>query len=288
MTLFLQAISNGLLVGGVYCLIGVGMTLIFGVMKIINAAHGDLMMIAMYVSFFLFVGIKLDPFLSLVVAVPALFAFGCVLHWGLLSKLRSAKPENSLILTWGVSLIVVNLFTLVFTGNYRSVTPGYATKTFHLGGVSVGVASFFGLLVAIALTTALYLFLLKSDFGLAVRALSQNEAGARVVGISVSRVQTLCFGLGAALAGAAGAVFSASSYMFPAIGGQFTVKAFEVIVLGGLGKVAGAFWAALLLGCAEALGGQYISLELKDAIGFLVFLAVLIVKPDGLFGRSRV
>ena len=278
---------NGILLGGLYCLLGIGMTLIFGVMRIINACHGDLLMIAMYLAFFLFTATRLDPFVSILVATPALFAIGCGIYSGLIRRMRREFEESSLILTWGIALVLENLFTLAFSADYRSIVTRYSTNTVTLAGISLSVPMAMSFAVAILLTTALYWFLLRSNLGRAIRAIAENRPAAQLMGINVERVQMISYGIGAALAGAAGAAFSSVFYMFPAIGGLFTVKAFEVIVLGGLGNVVGAFFAGILLAVAESLGAIFISSGLKDAVGFLIFVLVLIFRPAGLFGRGR-
>lgn len=284
----MQILANGILLGGLYCLLGIGMTLIFGVMRIINASHGDLLMFAMYLAFFLFTAVKLDPFVAIFVAMPVLFIVGCAIYSGLIRRLRGDFEENSLILTWGIALVLVNTFTVAFTADYRSIVTGYSTQNLTVAGISLSIPMLASFGVAVVLTAALYVFLLRSNLGRAIRAIAQNRPAAQLMGVNVERVQMISYGIGAALAGAAGAAFSSVFYMFPAIGGLFTVKAFEVIVLGGLGNVVGAFFAGILLAVTESLGAIFISTGLKDAFGFLMFMLVLIFRPAGLFGRSRV
>jgi branched-chain amino acid transport system permease protein len=288
LTVLIQVLVNSVLLGGLYCLLGIGMTLIFGVMRIINACHGDFLMVAMYIAFFLFTAIKLDPFISLFIATPALFVLGCGIYSFLIRRLRGEFEESSLILTWGVALVLENLFTIGFSADYRSIATSYSTQNVTLGGISLSVPMLLSFSVAVLLTAAMYTLLLRSNLGRAIRAIAQNKPAAQLMGINVERVQMLSYGTGAALAGAAGAAFSSVFYVFPAIGGLFTVKAFEVIVLGGLGNVVGAFFAGILLAVAESFGAVFISTGLKDAVGFLIFVLVLIFRPAGLFGRRRV
>jgi branched-chain amino acid transport system permease protein len=283
-----QILANGVLLGGLYCLLGIGMTLIFGVMRIINACHGDLLMVAMYIAFFLFTAVNLDPFVTIFIAMPVLFVFGCAIYSGLITRLRGEFEESSLILTWGIALVAQNVFTAAFSADYRSISTSYSTQNLTVAGISLSIPMLLSFGVAVLLTAALYVFLLRSNLGRAIRAIAQNKPAAQLMGINVERVQMICFGIGAALAGAAGAAFSSVFYMFPAIGGLFTVKAFEVIVLGGLGNVVGAFFAGILLAVTESLGAIFISTGLKDAFGFLIFMLVLIFRPAGLFGRTRV
>jgi branched-chain amino acid transport system permease protein len=283
-----QILANSILLGGLYCLLGIGMTLIFGVMRIINACHGDLLMVAMYIAFFLFTALKLDPFVSIFVAMPVLFVIGCGIYSGLIKRLRGEFEESSLILTWGIALVLENLFAVGFTADYRSISTSYSTQNVTVVGISLSIPMLLSFGVAMLLTAMLYVFLLRSNLGRAIRAIAQNKPAAQLMGVNVERVQMISYGIGAALAGAAGAAFSSVFYVFPAIGGMFTVKAFEVIVLGGLGNVMGAFFAGIVLAVAESLGAVFISTGLKDAVGFLIFILVLIFRPGGLFGRSRV
>jgi branched-chain amino acid transport system permease protein len=227
---------NGVLLGGLYCLLGIGMTLIFGVMRIINACHGDLLMVAMYLAFFLFTAIKLDPFVAIFVAMPVLFVLGCAIYSGLTDDGGRIR-ENSLVLTWGVALVLANLFSRRlqrWPPQHRHQLP---TTSTWLESRSASLLLSFG--VDVLLSVALYLLLLRSNLGRAIRAIAQNKTAAQLMGINVERVQMISYGIGAALAGAAGAAFSSVFYTFPAIGGLFTVKSFEVIVLGGLGNVVG-------------------------------------------------
>lgn len=284
----MQILANSILLGGLYCLLGIGMTLIFGVMRIINACHGDLLMVAMYIAFFLFTALKLDPFVSIFVAMPVLFVIGCGIYSGLIKRLRGEFEESSLILTWGIALVLENLFAVGFTADYRSISTSYSTQNVTVVGISLSIPMLLSFGVAMLLTAMLYVFLLRSNLGRAIRAIAQNKPAAQLMGVNVERVQMISYGIGAALAGAAGAAFSSVFYVFPAIGGMFTVKAFEVIVLGGLGNVMGAFFAGIVLAVAESLGAVFISTGLKDAVGFLIFILVLIFRPGGLFGRSRV
>jgi branched-chain amino acid transport system permease protein len=283
-----QILANSILLGGLYCLLGIGMTLIFGVMRIINACHGDLLMVAMYIAFFLFTALKLDPFVSIFIAMPVLFVIGCGIYSGLIKRLRGEFEESSLILTWGIALVLENLFAVGFTADYRSISTSYSTQNVTVAGISLSIPMLVSFGVAMLLTAMLYVFLLRSNLGRAIRAIAQNKPAAQLMGVNVERVQMISYGIGAALAGAAGAAFSSVFYVFPAIGGMFTVKAFEVIVLGGLGNVMGAFFAGIVLAVAESLGAVFISTGLKDAVGFLIFILVLIFRPGGLFGRSRI
>ena len=175
--MLVQVVANGVLLGGLYCLLGIGMTLIFGVMRIINACHGDLLMVAMYLAFFLFAAVKLDPFVTIFVATPVLFVVGCVIYSGLVRRLRGEFEENSLILTWGIALVLVNLFTAAFSADYRSIVTGYSTQSVTLAGISLSIPMMVSFAVAVLLTTALYIFLLRSN--LAGRSAQSPRTGRR-------------------------------------------------------------------------------------------------------------
>jgi branched-chain amino acid transport system permease protein len=284
----LQTLISGILLGGIYCLIGLGLTVIFGVMRIINASHGDLIMIAMYMSYFLHQFTGLDPLVSVIVTAPALFLLGCLIQQGLVSRLRGSYAEdNSLLLTFGIGLILANTILLLFTADFRVVETPYSRAVWHVAGLSISVAYVFSFAMALLFTAALYVFFMRSDIGLAIRATTQNRMAAELVGVDVARVSWISFGLGAALAGVAGALLTPIFYLYPTVGGLFTIKAFVIVVLGGMGSIVGAIYGGLALGIVESLGAVYVSTGYKDAIGFIAFLLILVFRPAGLAGGSR-
>jgi branched-chain amino acid transport system permease protein len=297
--LFVQVVIAGVLLGGLYSLIGLGMSLIMGVMRIINLAHGELMMVAMYITFALFSVVHLDPYLSLFVVLPALFLFGAALQKYLITPVmdvESVLPQNQVLLTVGIGLVLSNLAQLLFSADYKSVPVSYASKTIYwdvnAGGQTISLSFNFPFLVAfsiaIALGAALFLFLGKTDVGRMIRATAQDKRAAEIMGINTRRITYITFGLGAALVGAAGSLLAPVYYLYPAIGGPFTSKAFIITVLGGMGNIAGAVLGGVVLGLAESLGSVYISLGYKDAFGFIIFVLVLIFMPKGLLGKSSV
>src|SRR5512141_1874884 len=284
---FAQSLLSGVLIGGVYALIGIGLTLVFGVMRVINLAHGDLLMLGMYLAFFMFQLLHVDPFVSIVIVIPAMFAFGMLLQRAFLQRVLDALPQNPILLTIGLGLIMSNTMMLVFTSDYRILSTSYSSGSVTIAGISVSQPLFVSFVITAVITVALYLFLLKTDMGQAIRATAQDREAAQLMGINVRRMSIIAFGLGSALAGTAGALISPTYYIFPQVGGIFTLKAFVITVLGGMGSVVGATLGGILIGVTESMSAVYISSGWKDVVVFVLFLLVLLFKPSGLMGKSR-
>ncbi len=286
MDVFLQSLISGILLGGVYALIGTGLTLIFGVMRVINFAHGDLQMVGMYLTYLLFVHAGVDPFLSVLVTFPAMFLFGGLVQKVFINRVLDALPQNQILLTIGLGLIMSNTAMLVFTSDYKILTTSYSSGSVSLGGVSVSQPMAISFLITVAVTAALGWFLKMTDTGQAIRATAQDRDAARLMGINVKRMSILAFGLGSALVATAGALISPTYYIYPQVGSAFTLKAFVITVLGGMGSIVGAALGGILIGIAESLGAAYISAGWKDVVVFAIFLLVLLLKPSGLMGKS--
>jgi branched-subunit amino acid ABC-type transport system permease component/ABC-type branched-subunit amino acid transport system substrate-binding protein len=285
----LQTTASGLLTGGIYALIGIGLTIIFGVMRVVNFAHGALVMVGMYATYFLFTYFHVDPFLSLLVVMPAMFVAGVIIQKTLIAPVLGAPELNQILLTEGISIVLINTALLLFTSNYLTMTTGYAGATFHLGGVSLSKPQIAAFSIAVVITGFVYVFLVRTSTGRRIRAAAQDAEAARILGLNIKRLQGLTFGLGVAAAGAAGSLLMPIYYRVePNAGSPFTLKAFVVVVLGGMGSVTGALVGGIVLGIAESLGAVYVATGYKDVIGFVIFLLVLTLKPSGLLGKSKV
>jgi branched-chain amino acid transport system permease protein len=287
LAVLIQSILSGILIGGIYALIGIGLTLIFGVMRVINFAQGDLVMVGMYVTFFLFKGLGMDPFLSVVLTMPALFVLGALLQRTLINRVLDALPQNQILLTIGIGLVLSNLAMLLFTSDYRILSTSYSSSSVPLGAIRLSTPLLYCFLITAAITAALYWFLVKTDTGHAIRATAQDRDAAQLMGVNVRSMGILAFGLGAALAGAAGALVAPTYYIYPQVGGTFTLKAFVVVVLGGMGSIVGATLGGVLIGTAESVSAAYLGSGSKDICVYVIFLLVLLLKPSGLLGKSR-
>lgn len=288
MRVLLQSAASGILIGGVYALVGIGLTIIYGVMRVINFAHGELLMIGMYLTWIIFTAFGVDPFLSIVITIPAMFLFGAFLQKVLINRVLNALPQNQILLTIGLGLVLSNLVMLIYTSDYKIITTSYSSSTINLAGLPLSAPLAISLVITSAITAILYLFLLKTDTGQAIRATAQDRDAAQLMGINVKRMSVLAFGIGTALAGTAGALVSPTYYIFPQVGVAFTLKAFVIVVLGGMGSVVGATIGGIIIGVTESLAAVYISSGMKEVFVYVLFLLVLLFKPSGLLGRSRV
>jgi branched-chain amino acid transport system permease protein len=286
-SILLAATINGLLIGGIYTLVASGLTLIYGVLHIINFAHGSLLMLAMFGVYFLLTKLGVDPYLSLVVMVPAMFALGYVMYRGLIGKLAQGKDENILLITLGLSILIENLALMFFKGDTRTISVSYSDRMVELGPLLLSFPKIVSFVAAMALCALLGLFIQRTDTGKAIRAVAKERMGARLVGIDVDRVFAISYGIGLATLGAAACLLMPIFYVSPTTGHVFVIVAFTVVVLGGMGSFFGAVVGGLIVGLTESFGGLFLGESLGQIGISLIFILILLFRPQGLFGGGK-
>ncbi|HZS32494.1 MAG TPA: branched-chain amino acid ABC transporter permease [Methylomirabilota bacterium] len=285
-----QQLVLGVLLGALYGLAAAGLSLVFGVLRVLNVAHGELIMLGGYGAFWLFELGGLDPFLGLAAVIPLAGALGAGLYLGLFRAIvrfdEETRVRTSLLVGFGLALTLHALAVRLFTADERAITTSYASRPLVIGGLVVPLGRFLSLLVAVGLVALLHAFLQRNRWGQAIRAAAEDWEAALLVGIDVRRAYLLAFGLGTALAGAAGTLVAAGYSISPAVGLEWTLKALIVIVLAGLGSAFGTLLGGLVLGCAEALSAASLGGAYREVVGLLLFFCVLVARPQGLFGRA--
>ena len=283
----LESLLNGLLVGGVYSLMAIGLTLIFGVMKVINFAHGSLIMLGMYTSYWAVVLLHVDPYLSILIAFPILFLIGACFQKFLIEPILDAPEHNQLLLTLGVSLFMENFAVFLWSPDYRVLKTSYAEINFYVGEVSISLVRVLAFGFAMLLAALLSVILTRTDLGKAIRAASEEPQGALLMGINIRRIYLITFGIGAACAGVSGAAITPFIPVYPYVGWLFVITAFVVVVLGGMGSILGAFVGGLIIGLADSIGAMLLPGDMKSIISFTIFILILLFKPTGLLGRKN-
>lgn len=291
-TVAMQALATGLLIGGVYGLVAMGLTLVFGVLEIINFAHGSFLALGMYTTFLLVSAYDADPYLTLLITPLVLFGIGALVQLVVVNPAMGQPLENQLLLTLGVAILIENLLLMFFTATPRSVRVAYATADLgivrfplQLGGVVITLPRLVAFLGGLLLAAVLFLFLNRTRIGTAIRAVGQNPIGASLVGIDVGRINIVTFGLGTAVAATAGVMVLPFLSLEPTTGQQFNILSFVTVVLGGLGNVVGALAGGIIIGLTQEWGGLLFPTQSKLLPVFIIFILVLFLKPEGLFGR---
>jgi branched-chain amino acid transport system permease protein len=285
-TQLLQALILGLLLGGVYALASSGLTLVFGVMGIINVAHGAFLVLAAYLTWQLWDWTGVDPIALTLVTMPLMFAFGWAVYRLTIRRIHSDAPAMSVLVTFGLALALAGVTGLVWSNDFRSVTPGYFNSAYHIGSLYLPAARLYACGVAVVVLGLIWLLLTRTWLGRAIRASAQNRQGARLMGVDVGFVAAATFAIGAATAGAGGSLISVLYPFFPASQYLWISRVLGVVVLGGMGSLAGALTGALLMGVAESLVSTYISTQWTNAVPYMVIFVVLLVRPQGIFGRA--
>ena len=284
-TILGAAVINGLLLGGSYALVAVGLTLIYGVLHIINFAHGSMLMLAMYGAYFLLMKAKIDPYAAIPLMVAAMFAAGYVLYRGLIGRFSHGKDENILLITLGLSIVLENVALFFFKGDSQTVTVSYSDRMVALGPALVPLPKLVSFVASLVLCAALAWFIARTDTGRAIRAVAKERHGARLVGIDVEKIFAVSYGIGIACLGAAACLLIPTFYVSPSVGHLFVIVAFTIVVLGGMGSFIGALVGSLIIGLTESLSGLFLG-EALGQIGIsLIFILILLFRPTGIFSK---
>jgi branched-chain amino acid transport system permease protein len=278
------SVLNGLTTGAVYALVALGLTLIYGVLHIINFAHGALLMVALYAVYWLRTAWGVDPYLALPLVVPGMFALGYALQRGVINRASHGRDENILLVTLGLSIVLENLALLWFRSDTRAIETAYTLSTVPIGPAFIAVPKLVAFVGALVCAGLLMAVITRTDLGRAIRAVAQEKQGARLMGIDVDHVYAMSFGIGLACLGAAACFLLPAYYVNPQVGSGFVLVAFTIVVLGGMGSFAGALLGGLLIGVIESLGGLVLGESLGQIGIFAIFIAVLLFRPQGLFG----
>ena len=280
------SVLNGITTGAVYALIALGLTLIYGVLHIINFAHGASLMVALYGVYMLKEHFGVDPYMALPIMVPAMFVLGYALQRGVINRASHGKDENILLVTLGISIVLENLALLFFKSDTRTIETAYTLTTVEIGPAFIALPKLVSFAGALVVSAVLLLIVQKTDLGRAIRAVSKEKQGARLMGIDVDHVYAMCFGLGLASLGAEACFLMPAYYVNPQVGNGFVLVAFTIVVLGGMGSFAGALLGGLLIGVVESLGGLLLGESLGQVGIFVIFIAVLLLRPQGFFGAK--
>lgn len=286
MDFFLQTLISGVLLGGVYALVAVGLNLIFGVVRMINFAHGEFVMIGMYLTFWLWYGLGMDPYLSLIIVIPAMFVFGMLFQRGIIQPIEKTSANMKIFATVGLSLLLQNLALFLWGGQHRSVTTSYSTSTLTFGAINISIPRLIAFLAALLLVGVLFWLMERTMAGNVLRAIAEDRDTARLIGIPVRNFYLIATGLSAVLAGAAGTLLVPFQSANPMYGAYMTLIAFMVVVIGGLGSMIGSLIGGVLLGVIETFAGSYIAPALQQVVLFAIFIVVIMFRPQGLFGKG--
>ena len=279
-----QAMINGLFLGGVYSLLAVGLTLIYGVMYLFNFAHSEFLMIGMYIGYWAYTIAGIDPYLSVFLAGGILFLIGIIIERALFEPVLKAPLLNQIVMTLGLSSLFIGLAQFFWGAQPRSIILPYSGSSINILGITLNIPRLVAFVVSIVLCVVLYLFLKRTKLGKAIRACSLSRTAAQLMGINVRRIYMITFGIGAALVGIGGVLLTPSFPMKPTIGQNFALSGFVVVVMGTMGNFIGAFISSLIIGVVESIGGIFLGSQLKPVVSMLIFMTVLLLKPQGLFG----
>lgn len=287
MDIFIQLIINGLLLGGVYAIISIGLTLIFGVVRVVNFAHGEFLMVGMYATYLFAFQLGWHPYAAIVPVAILLFGLGALMQRFIIQPLLDADGHIQIFATVGVSTALMNLALLVFGADVFSTSVQFGTRNLHVGPVNIVTGQLFTLVVALLLVGGMHVFMTRTYLGRAFRAVAQHRNAAALMGVNVSSIYIITFALGASFVGVGAALITPQYPVFPTIGTYFVLTAFVIVVLGGMGSLMGAFLGSMLIGLVDSLAGYYIAPDLKEVVYFAIFILILVFRPTGLFGLGR-
>ena len=286
LSLLPAGIINGLMFGAIYALVALGLTLIYGVLHIINFAHGAMLMLAMYMAYFLFKILNIDPYVAILIVTPISFVFGYTIYrWGI-GKLSGGRDQNILLITLGLSIILENSALVFFTGDQQTISLPYSYEAFDLGFLYLSYPKVISFVASLVICLLLWMLMTLTDLGKAIRAVAKQREGARLVGIDVEHVFAVTFGIGVACLGAAGCMLLPIFYVDPYTGNIFVIVAFTIVVLGGMGSIVGALLGGFIIGITESVGGLILGESLGQVGISLIFILILIFRPTGIFGSK--
>lgn len=286
LAIIIPSVLNGITTGALYALVALGLTLIYGVLHIINFAHGALLMLGLYAVYFLNTQLGVDPYAALLIVPPGMFALGYALQRGIITRASHGRDENILLVTLGLSIVIENLALFWFRSDTRIIDTPYSFETVEILGAFLPLPKLFALLGAVVTAALFWLLMGSTDLGRAIRALAKERKGAQLVGIDVEHVYAMSFGLGVACLGIAACLLLPAYYVSPYVGHGFVLIAFTIVVLGGMGSFTGALVGGIVIGVVEALGGLFLGESLGQIGIFLIFILVLIFRPTGLLGHK--
>lgn len=285
-TILFSAVLNGLTTGAVYALVALGLTLIYGVLHIINFAHGAALMVALYAVYLLKDRLGIDPYAALPIVMAGMFVFGYALQWMVINRAGNEKDENILLVTLGLAIVLENLALVWFKSDTRTIDTAYTLSTVSIGPAMIALPKVIAFAGALAVSGVLFWLIRSTDLGRAIRAVAREKQGARLMGIHVEKVYAVSFGIGMACLGAAACFLMPAYYVNPQVGSGFVLIAFTIVVLGGMGSFVGALVGGLLIGVVESVGGLFLGDSLGQMGIFAIFIAVLLFRPQGLFGAK--
>lgn len=286
-TIFIQALVNGIMIGGVYALIAVGLTLIFGVMDVVNFAHGEFVMVGMFTTYLLHILLTLDPTVSIILVIPIMFCVGVLIQRTLIVRVVGLPHESHILLTLGISVLLMNLTLLIMGADPHSIRTSYKFSSIQIGQILIMLPRFIAFSVAMVASAMLWMFLTWTEMGRGLRAVAEKPEVAILMGINPKKMHWLAFGISIALAGAAGTLVTPFRYIYPNVGQTYCLIAFVVVVLGGMGNIPGAILGAFVIGITESLTCQYVALDLSMLGPYIIFILVLLFKPTGILGKGK-